>query len=118
MVGPLQEISVRSEREEVGVAQYGELRFEPQQVALRGAIELPLLRSGVAAVALGDVARDGKCGEDQRVGGGFGLAARHMAYDAKHFATQRDGFLPDFEITHTRCHDGKNGGHAERLRYL
>jgi hypothetical protein len=41
-----------------------------------------------------------------------------MAYDAKHFATQRDGFLPDFEITHTRCHGGKDGGHAERVRYL
>lgn len=109
---------MRSEREEVGVAQYGELCFEPQQVALRGAIELPLLRSRVATVALGDMARDSKRGEDKRVGGGFGLAAGHMAYDAKHFATQRDGFLPDFEITHTRCHGGKDGGHAERVRYL
>src|SRR5436190_9065750 len=69
-------------------------------------------------VAFGDMARDGKCGKNQRVGSGLGFAARRMPHHAKDFATQCDRFLPDFEITNARSHGGKNGGHAERLWYL
>ena len=101
---------MRSEREEVGVSQAGELRLQSQQIALGGSIQLPLLWDRVAAVAFGDVTRNRHGGEHDGIGRRFGLASCDLANDAEHLATQRDSFLPHFEISDAGSHSGKMAG--------
>lgn len=99
---------MRGKREEVCVAQDGELSFESEQVSFRGSIELSLFGSGVAPVALGDMTRDGNCREDERVGGSLGFALGDVANDAEDLASQGDRFLPHFEVPHAGCHAGED----------
>ena len=108
MVGSLQQISVRRDRQEVGVSKDRKLSFELQQISFGGAIELALLGCGVAAIALRDVAGNGKRGTNDSVGGGFRFSARAVLDDAQYFAAERDGLLPDFEVPET-------SGHARRI---
>ena len=95
------------EREEVGVAQNGELCLEAQQVALGSSIKLSLFGDGIATVPFGDVTRDRECGEHDRVGRGFGLAPGDLPNTPEHLAAQRDSFLPHFEISNAGSH-GEN----------
>ncbi len=88
------------------MAKNGELCFEPQQVTLGGAIELPLLGYRIPAVSLGDVARHGESRDDHGVGGRFRFTSRALPDDAQHFAAERDGFLPNFEVPDSRSHVG------------
>lgn len=98
---------MRGKREEVRMAQNRELGFESEKVSLCGSIELPLFRSGVASVALGDMTRDGDRGENQTVGCSLGFAFGDVANDAEYLAPQGDRFLPNFEVPHAGCHAGK-----------
>jgi len=86
------------------VSKDGELGFEPEQLSFGGAIELPLLGSGVTSIAFGNVAGDGKGGDDEGIGGGFGFAPSAVAHDAKDLAAEGNRFLPDFEISEAPSH--------------
>ena len=90
------------------------LGFQPEQLSFGGAVELSLLGSGIAAVAFGDVPGDRKGSDDERIGGSLGLAPGAPAYDAKHFATERNRLLPDLEVPqasrHAHTMAGRLGG--------
>jgi hypothetical protein len=86
------------------VSKDGKLGFQPEQLSFGGAIELSLLGSGVASVAFGDVARDGKGGDDEGIGGRFGFAAGAVAHHAKDLTPEGNRFLPDFEIPEASSH--------------
>ena len=85
------------------------LCFELQQVSFGGAIELTLLRCGIAAITLGDVTGDGDGCSDDRVGSGFCFSSRATFDDAQHLAAERDCLLPDFQVPQTSRHAGKDG---------
>jgi len=89
------------------VTQNGKLCLEPQQVALRGAIQLPLLGRSVSAIAFGHVTGDGKRGEDEGVGRALRFTSCTVANDAKHLTTECNGLLPDFEIADAPSHAPK-----------
>lgn len=99
MVSSLQEISMGSDRQEVGVSKDRKLSLELKQISFGGAIELALLGYGVATVTLGDVAGDSERGTNDSVGGGLRFAARAVLDDAQYFAAKGDRFLPDFEVS-------------------
>jgi hypothetical protein len=104
VVGSLQQISVRREREEVRVSKNRKLGFEPEQLSFGSAIKLALLGSRIAAISVGDVAGDREGSDDERIGGGLGLAPGAMTDEAEYFAAQGNCLLPDFEIPQASCH--------------
>jgi len=107
VVSSLQELSMGSDGEKIGVAQDGELGLEPKQVAFCSSVQLPLLGRCVAPVTFGNVTRDGEGGEDDRVRRAFGFAPRTVSNDAEDLAAEGDGLLPDFEITDASSHAAK-----------
>jgi len=86
------------------VSKDGKLGFQPEQLSFGGAIKLSLLGGGVSSIAFGDVPGDGKCGDDEGIGGRFGFAPSAVAHDAKYFAAEGNRFLPDFEIPEASGH--------------
>jgi hypothetical protein len=107
VVGSLYEIAVRSNREEVCVAKNRKLCLEPKQVPFCGTIQLTLFGSGVAAIALSDMAGYGESGGDQRVGCRFRFTSRAVSDDPKQFAAECNRFLPDLEVPHASSHRRK-----------
>ena len=89
------------------MAKNGELRFEPQQVALGCSVELALLRRGIATIAFGDMTADGQCRDGDGISSCLRLASRALSYDAQDFAAEGDRFLPDFEISYAAGHGEK-----------
>ena len=89
------------------MTQNGELGLQSKQVALCGPVKLPLLGRRESPVAFGDMTRNGEGGSDDGVSRGLGFAACAVANDTEHFASQGDGLLPDFEITHASSHGMK-----------
>ena len=112
MVSSLQEISMRRDRQEVGMSKNRKLSLELKQISFGGAIELTLLGRGVAAITLGDVAGNGERGTNDCIGGGLRFAARAVLHDAQYFAAKGDGLLPDFEIPETSGHARMIGAKA------
>lgn len=108
MVGSLQEISMRRDRQEVGMSKDRKLSLELKQISFGGAVELTLLGYGVAAVTLGDVAGDGERGSNDCVGSSLRFATRAVLDDAQDLAAEGDRLLPDFEVPETP-------GHARRI---
>lgn len=80
------------------------LGLQPEQLSFGCSIELSLLGSGIAPVTLGDVARDRKGGDDERIGSSLGLPPGRLADNAKHFTAERHRLLPHFEVPQASCH--------------
>ena len=53
---------------EISLAGDGELGFQTKELAFRGAVQLPLFRSGVSSIAVGDGTGGRQCAQHELVG--------------------------------------------------
>lgn len=99
------------------MAKNRKLSFEAEQVSFGGAIQLPLLRGCIPSITFGHMAGDRERGNDQRVRSRLRLSTGAVLDDAKHLASEGDGLLPNFEVSHASCHGPQHGSTNPSLWY-
>ncbi len=101
------EIGVRLRGYEISLAGDGELGFQTEELAFRGPVQLPLLRSGVSSISVSDGAGSSQRTEHELIGDHFRFAAGALFGAPDDLGAECDGFLPDLEVTDV-------GGHGIR----
>ena len=90
--------------DEIGLPGDRELSLQPEQFTFGGPIQLPLFRSSVSSIPVGDCAGGGQGRELELVGDHFCFATGALLGAPDDFGAECDGFLPDLEVSDVGGH--------------